>query len=730
MSQAGLDVIAQILPDAVPKTFPTPAVDEKLFGCSFLGETRIKIDPSTISLPLQEVSIKAGQGTLTVDAAGALSIAAKTRFRLCVGSLSCTGNVTVSRWTASASFDPSVAGAKIKLANARVQIDIPSSGTKVWFSGCGLPGAVLNGAISLFKKTIVNKARDALNKALADKVQPFLEQRLAEMTKLSRTFGAYKFTGQLSSLASGGDRVQAGATLDVDAVSKAPCAAGGPAATLPAAPAAVPAMSIGTDHLGLALSSRAISAGLGAARDSGLLCFDHAKLAEIGVDKTKLGIVTLLIGMKTLDSFSARAAASPTVTLAPSSGEARLSLSLPVEVELVGTGAKGPTTVTISSTVEADVALKLDSAKEAIVLAVSSLKLGQLSAKATDPFGLKLNLAPIKPAVDAMVQAAIGGQLSAIEVAPRAFSAASGPLSTFYLYLSRATSDAQWATLFGKLIKRAPGDKTPPLVAFKTSANTTSSERSAASNDDVDAPKAAPDNVLGTPVGGIVTINAKATDGDTPDDLLRYAFRVDGGEWSAATHSATLRTVLDDGTHTVEVRVTDLSGNVAPAKSLDVLVDTIGPDVSLLAPPSGRIDDPDALRSNIAVSDNTTPRDEIEIKIQLRHVDSGELVDDTPFAAKLEALPALRLPRTGDYELLVFARDRVGNLGQPARSTFSYHGPPSEPATAGAGGGGADDVGATQLVGGCALASAPAGAPSAALWIVLGLLALVVRRRR
>lgn len=60
------------------------------------------------------------------------------------------------------------------------------------------------------------------------------------------------------------------------------------------------------------------------------------------------------------------------------------------------------------------------------------------------------------------------------------------------------------------------------------------------------------------------TVTATATDADSGVALVEHS--LDGGDWTA--HTAPL--VLDDAAHSVEVRATDVAGNVSPIRRLDV----------------------------------------------------------------------------------------------------------------------------------------------------------------
>ncbi|SEG58615.1 Pectate lyase superfamily protein [Halobellus limi] len=94
----------------------------------------------------------------------------------------------------------------------------------------------------------------------------------------------------------------------------------------------------------------------------------------------------------------------------------------------------------------------------------------------------------------------------------------------------------------------------------------------------------------GGTVSGDVPVRIDAEDGTDGATDLKVAYRVEGGSWSTAaydadtgTYSATWdSTAVDDGTVSLEARVTDADGNTAAA-AVEVVVDN-GPAVATLEP--------------------------------------------------------------------------------------------------------------------------------------------------
>jgi hypothetical protein len=83
-----------------------------------------------------------------------------------------------------------------------------------------------------------------------------------------------------------------------------------------------------------------------------------------------------------------------------------------------------------------------------------------------------------------------------------------------------------------------------------------------------------------------VTFTWSGSDDAAPLEELAFAYRLDGGDWSAPTHdtSVTLNG-LGDGPHTFALRAADAAGNVDPSPAIrDFGVDTAPPVLTITAP--------------------------------------------------------------------------------------------------------------------------------------------------
>ena len=99
----------------------------------------------------------------------------------------------------------------------------------------------------------------------------------------------------------------------------------------------------------------------------------------------------------------------------------------------------------------------------------------------------------------------------------------------------------------------------------------------------------------GTTVSGEVSLRIAATDDEDDTGTLDVVWRIDGGEWQAASASSSGdytatwdTTAVDEGSHTLEARTTDSAGNVAAA-IVSVTVDNVNepPSLDWVSPTGG-----------------------------------------------------------------------------------------------------------------------------------------------
>ena len=87
-----------------------------------------------------------------------------------------------------------------------------------------------------------------------------------------------------------------------------------------------------------------------------------------------------------------------------------------------------------------------------------------------------------------------------------------------------------------------------------------------------------------------VTLQFSGSDNLTPPAGLRFAWRLDGGPWSAFSPVATASVAgLGEGTHTFEVKARDLAGNEDPSPAALTFTVRLGPTIDAVEPSSGPV---------------------------------------------------------------------------------------------------------------------------------------------
>ncbi|HET6166547.1 MAG TPA: FG-GAP-like repeat-containing protein [Marmoricola sp.] len=102
----------------------------------------------------------------------------------------------------------------------------------------------------------------------------------------------------------------------------------------------------------------------------------------------------------------------------------------------------------------------------------------------------------------------------------------------------------------------------------------------------------APDTTIRSGPTGVTSDNTPTFGWEYTDDVLAHECRVDDDPF-AACESPETTDALSDGQHTFELRAIDGAGNIDPTPaSRTFTVDTVPPDTSITAGPTGTIDDP------------------------------------------------------------------------------------------------------------------------------------------
>jgi hypothetical protein len=128
----------------------------------------------------------------------------------------------------------------------------------------------------------------------------------------------------------------------------------------------------------------------------------------------------------------------------------------------------------------------------------------------------------------------------------------------------------------------------------------------------------------------------------TGTDIVSTEMRVDGGSWETAGASPVLLESLDDGEHTVELRVTDEAGHEA-MDIVNFTVDAVALQVDITAPEDGELFDTDSVTVTWTISDQ-----DATVEVQL---DGGAWLPATEDSMAFSDLT------DGDHTVVVLATD-------------------------------------------------------------------------
>jgi hypothetical protein len=163
----------------------------------------------------------------------------------------------------------------------------------------------------------------------------------------------------------------------------------------------------------------------------------------------------------------------------------------------------------------------------------------------------------------------------------------------------------------------------------------------------------------------LAAIYVAGQDDETPPGLLRYAFAIDGGAWSAPRFGRRLDTTLTPGEHTVEVVAVDLQGNRdATPLALRFDVDAEPPVVQMLSAPPALVADGEAA-VRFAGQDARSPAAALAYQVELLGLPEGGGVpvvrDLRPFARGVTSARFVGIA-DGVYRIRVTAQDEAGNV--------------------------------------------------------------------
>ncbi|MDH3364567.1 MAG: Ig-like domain-containing protein [Thermoplasmata archaeon] len=116
----------------------------------------------------------------------------------------------------------------------------------------------------------------------------------------------------------------------------------------------------------------------------------------------------------------------------------------------------------------------------------------------------------------------------------------------------------------------------------------------------------APTVSITSPVDGTITdseeVTVEYTTDGTGTNVVSVERRVDGGSWESADATSTVVSSLDEGAHTVEIRVTDEAGHTA-IDSVEFVVNLGLPEITITSPADGAVLNIDSVTVEWTLSD-------------------------------------------------------------------------------------------------------------------------------
>ena len=180
--------------------------------------------------------------------------------------------------------------------------------------------------------------------------------------------------------------------------------------------------------------------------------------------------------------------------------------------------------------------------------------------------------------------------------------------------------------------------------------------------------------ITGGPTGQIsvtdVTFTFTGTDNLTPVDILRFAWRLDGGAWSEFQTATTASvTNLAPGPHTFEVKARDLAGNEDPTPAQATFTVGAGVSVTITSPADGT-----TVPTGMLLVTGTVDAGGAEV---------GVAVNSVPAAVQGNAFAAV-VPVTADMTVLTATAITPDGASASHRVTVAVSAPPEPSSLTGA----------------------------------------------
>jgi MYXO-CTERM domain-containing protein len=629
----------------------------------------LRVDKLLFNAKVSSLAIKPAQGRLRVQFYLSLRGGGEVdadRYACGVINATCDLTAQLSNVPVAIDVTPTVSGGTVTVAKTEVKVGIDKHNINLSTAGCGGTGELITNLYKMFEGKVATMLREELVTLAKEEVSKSLGDALSSVSQYSGEAGGLTYAARPTSIGTANGGIGIDAAVNVTAKTKSACPLGAAPGGLPATPP--PSIGFEDEHVGLAISKTMLQKAMIEVWRSGLLCLGETEDDSLGV-------------------FAANAPNPPLVALEPAS-DARLKVLFPgVQLTLQTGGA-------VNATMDLIAYLQMDfDNSSAVVAGEPTIEVRNVEVQSE-----KEGILDYRALLPELIPELLADKMRDIVLLPRVLARGFGDdKSQYSLYIARARTTEHHIMMFARLHPRNLNDKVGPSTSFEQAPDSWAKKAS--------------------------TFVAAGNDESTPAPLLRYRWRIDGGQWSAPGDTARRTIEFDAGEHRVEVAAVDLSGNADPhPASATFKVDPEPPKIEIVEGPPDPVTE-SRFSVSLGFQDDVATQDQMRLRVRIeRSLEQGEAGENDVWQEVFGGKSTLSLPVLGRglHTLTVIAEDAAGNRSVPAQTLFESEADAPRPSEA------------LQVIttGGCGVAPAPKPSMLAAWAVLAALFGFETRRRR
>ncbi len=650
LTQPGLDFLARAVPGLLPKTIAVPDLDKELFACSGVNRS-VVLHLSGASVDVNVDGIDLGLFTGQVGVSARISLEGRGHVEVenlegnCTMPIACDVGVSVSSLGIDGTLKGRVDAGVLSLDVPQLDVSVTPDQIQLDVSNCP-QAAQLTDFLDAAKRLLLEHAVTVVEDFARANLPPLLAVKLNELLALKGSLLGFDYSVGLASIGvdtTGLDLgVDLGLTYDGPEATCNASSSGEPPAAPPDEPLRLSLAKQSPFVLGV--STRILHDALSAFWRSGLLCLDNAKLQALGLELGELDVASLIPGIPagTRLGFEIALAAPPTILggdarSSSADGRSRLALGiagLELTLKLISpTGEVTRIVLLADGEVAAD--FDVDPGVGDLGLRLADLSLDRLEIQSSDKTGYTFDPERLKQIVSDIALPLATSKLGRITLTETRFGVL-GFIIGLEAVLARP--EAIYASLSAV---------SPP------------------SGDDAVAPvlKLLADS--GPLVrAGQAYVDVSANDDQTPAELARFVYRIDGEPESEPTYLRRIKLpITTSGNHTVEIVALDMAGNRSEPQRYELEVDASPPTVALKEIPGPILEGTFAKITFNGSDDRSGPQQLSYRWTVVEKLPDGQSRDkDVRDWGPLADLSLSNLIDGAVYEINVSVRDEAGNL--------------------------------------------------------------------